>query len=118
MKIIKNLFTIVILLATTISCSKAVIEDPNPPNTIDKIIKYNPDVETVMFNNCITCHGGSAPSASVTLTNYIDVRYYTESGNLIDRINDNVNPMPASGLMSTENRLIIEKWKQDGFLEN
>ena len=70
-----------------------------------------------MFNHCITCHGGTAPSGDFVLTSYDEVRNYTENGNLIDRINDADNPMPPSGLLNATNRQILEKWVEDGFLE-
>ena len=47
------------------SCSHADIiqesTDDLPPLQTD--VKYNPEVQNIMFNNCITCHGGPSPSA-------------------------------------------------------
>jgi len=113
----RNIIILFCFMATLFGCTKAII-DESETNPIDRIIKYNPDIQGIMFNHCITCHGGAAPSGGFTLSSYDDVRNYIENGNLISRINDADNPMPPSGLLTQENRQIIEKWVADGFLEN
>jgi len=113
----KTIMVFMVLVATISSCTKAII-DEGETNPIDEIIKFDPDVQNITFNYCVTCHGGSAPSAGVDLTSYDNVRFYTESGSLLERINDASSPMPPSGLISEEDRQIIDKWVQDGFLEN
>lgn len=102
------------------SCTKAVIEDVDPDTLppITKTIKYNPDVQAIMYNNCITCHGGISPSAGLLLNNYQDVKQSAQNGTLISRMNNATAPMPQSGLLSPELRQVIDKWKADGFLEN
>ena len=113
----KIILVLAFFLVTLFGCTKAII-DEGAPNNIDRIIKYNPDIETIMFNHCITCHGGVAPSGGFTLTTYEEVRTYTEGGTLLSRVNNPANPMPPGGLLSTENRQIIDKWVADGLLEN
>ncbi len=102
------------------SCTKAIIDAPDPNTLPDltRTIRYNPDVQNIMFNHCTTCHGGSNPSAGLDLTTYRNVRQSTEQGSLNQRMNDAANPMPQSGLLPPEERQIIAKWIQDGFLEN
>lgn len=118
MTIKKYLSAFLMAIAFT-NCSKAIIdENPNPPEPITKTIYYNPDVQTVMTNNCITCHSGAAPSAGLRLDNYTDTRYSTEHGNLIERMNSSTNPMPPSGILSADTRQIMDKWVIDGFKEN
>jgi hypothetical protein len=106
------------LLIIMASCTKAVIDDNGPTTPVDKIIKYNTDIQPIMFNHCITCHGGPAPSAGLDLSNYQNVRFSTEQGNLIGRMNNTANPMPPSGLLSATDRALIDKWVADGYLEN
>lgn len=119
MKYSKIISVFTLLLFTFFSCTKAIIDEGETnPNPIDRIVKYSPDIETIMFNHCITCHGGAAPSGGFTLTTYDEVRAYTEGGTLLSRVNNSSNPMPPSGLLSTENRQIIDKWVADGLLEN
>ncbi len=114
---LKFFIGLLLFISTYLGCTKAIIDEGSPTTTIDRVIKYDPDVQNIMFNNCITCHGGSAPSGGFTLTTYDDTRFYTESGNLVERINDQANPMPPSGLLSAEQRQIIAKWVADGFPE-
>ena len=108
------------LIFSLMSCTKAVIEEVTPSSLppITRTIKYNSDVQNIMFNHCVTCHGGSSPSAGLDLTTYENVRRSTEQGTLSQRINDAANPMPQSGLLPSEQRQIIAKWIQDGFPEN
>ena len=41
-----------------------------------------------------------------------------ENGNLLNRINDQVNPMPQSGILPSSTRAVIDQWVADGYLEN
>lgn len=118
MKSIKYAIISLFFSVFVLGCTKAIIDEGEAPDPIDKIITYNPDVQKIAFNHCVTCHGGVAPSANLDLTNYQNVRSSTENGALLSRINDISNPMPPSGLLSQEDRQIIEKWVEDGFLEN
>lgn len=104
-----------------LQCTKAIIDEesdtPNPGNLPESAV-YNNDVKDIMFNYCITCHGGTAPSANLDLTSYTSVRQAAESGILQSRMNSVSSPMPASGLLSEDLRLIIDKWVLDGYPEN
>jgi len=48
----------VISISTLNSCTKAII-DEGEPNLNNQIIKFNPHVNDIMFNHCVTCHGGA-----------------------------------------------------------
>jgi len=101
------------------SCTKAFIpDDPSTNTPITTIIKYNSDVKLIMKNNCITCHGGPAPSASLDLTTYANVKNATINRSLLERMNEVTAPMPQSGLLLLPTRQIMDKWKTDGYLEN
>ncbi len=99
------------------SCTETIIEDLPPETPID-LIKYNPDITTIVSNNCLPCHAGTSASAGLNLESYMNVRNATEIGNLIERINDINNPMPQSGLMPSSQRIIFDQWILDGYLEN
>lgn len=107
----------------SVSCTKAVIDpdaangNTGQPNLPDTAV-YDPDVRNIMFNNCVTCHGGSAPSAGLDLTNYTNVRQATEVGNLFQRMNSTTSPMPPAGVLPQEMRSTVEKWMNDGYPEN
>ena len=117
MKNHKIALVLVVFISIFSACTKAIIDESNT-NPINRIITYEGDIELIMFNHCITCHAGTTPLGDLDLTTYDNVRFTTESANLLQRINNLDNPMPPSGLLSEENRLIIEKWTTDGFLEN
>lgn len=108
------------LLITGFSISSCTTAEIPLENTtpITKKIKYNPDVKTIITNNCLNCHGSQNPSAGLSLVNYNQVRASAENGNLISRMNDANNPMPPSGLLPSQTRAVMGKWVSDGYLEN
>lgn len=89
------------------SCSKQA-------NEVRQDITYNNEVQTIMYNYCTSCHGGSAPSANVDLTTYQNVKNQATQGRLVERMNDPNNPMPASGLISESDRKKIDAWVESG----
>lgn len=114
-------YVIMIMLCAGLSaCTTAVIEEEAPDMLppLQETVRYNPEVETIMLNYCTTCHSGPAASAGVNLTSYQDVRFYTQSGNLLNRINNTASPMPPSGLIPAIERQRIAKWAEDGFPQN
>lgn len=111
-----TLFTMVILCFQ--SCTKAILEDVTPIVPIVETVKYDPDVATIMTNNCIACHSGPAANAGLDLTSYLNVRVATAQGNLIQRMNDSGNPMPPSGVLPAATRQVIDQWVTDGYLED
>ena len=116
MKIEKIIFGCM-LLSALFSCSGGGDDDPTPTPTTK--VTYNANVKSIMTNNCISCHGTTPTnSAPMSLTTYAQVKSAVETRGLISRINDPVNPMPQSGLMSQANRTIIQNWVDGGMLEN
>lgn len=98
--------TIVVLF---LSCDQSS-NNITPTSTV----KYTNKIENIMFNYCTACHGGAAPSASVDLTTYQNVRQQALNGSLVQRVNDVNNPMPASGLIPASLRKEIDDWVQAG----
>tara|TARA_B100001758_G_C18207807_1_gene503358 strand:- start:149 stop:508 length:360 start_codon:yes stop_codon:yes gene_type:complete len=111
---------IILLILITISfsqCSKETIDvNVNVPEIADTVF-YDTDIKPIINTHCIGCHSGANPSAGADLSTYELVKFQSEFGTLINRINDSQFPMPTSGLMSTENRGKFDKWVSDGFLE-
>lgn len=99
------------------ACTKAIIDEGDGA-PITEVMKYDPHIQEIMFNHCITCHSGVAATAGIDLESFDNVRFYTESGNLLTRIEDAADPMPPSGLLPPEDRQRIAKWVTDGYLEN
>ena len=100
------------------ACTTAIVPLEEDPTPITNTITYTGDVKAIIDNNCLTCHGAVNPNAGLSLVTYQQVRNSAENGNLIARMNDAVNPMPQGGLLSAQTRAVIDKWKDDGFLEN
>lgn len=106
-----------LLIGIFISCTKAVLEESPSQQNVSDTVRYDPDIKSIMTNNCISCHGGLAPSGGFTLSNYDNVREKVEQGSLLSRINNVSNPMPPNGLMDELKRQTLQKWKTDGYLE-
>jgi len=114
----KSIIPLVVVVLGFSSCTKAIIdESPGEIPPITDTIKYDPDVQAIMYNNCVTCHAGAAPSAGLNLDNYQDTRFATEKGNLIERMNSVTSPMPPAGILPANQRQVMDKWVADGFLE-
>lgn len=116
----KQLTLTVLVLILLQSCTTAIIDegDPSLLPPITRTITYQSDVQSIMTNNCITCHAGPAPNAGLDLSNYQNTRFSAEMGSLIQRMNNAANPMPPNGLVAPELRQLMDKWVTDGFPEN
>jgi len=113
----KYYFIITLLFITITSCTEAVIEDDELVVTTDSVY-YNPEVQLIMQDYCVSCHSGTSPSANLPLDNYADVRHYAEFENLIDRMNDIQNPMPPEGVCSSTYLTQMDQWVILGFPES
>ncbi len=109
-------FGIFIFIATLIVTYGSCTSDPMDGS--DNVPTYDSDIRNITYNYCITCHSGLAPSANLDLNSYQNVRQSTENGNLLNRINDNNNPMPPSGLLTDEQIQLFEDWAANGYPEN
>ncbi|MCT4629071.1 hypothetical protein [Winogradskyella sp.] len=103
-----------------LSCTTAIIDegDKNSLPPLTREVTYQSDIQSIMTNNCITCHAGPVPSASLDLSNYQNTRLSAEQGSLVSRMNSVTNPMPPSGKLSPQILQIIDKWVTDGFPED
>lgn len=95
-------------------CSTSVIEEV----VIAETITYTKDVKTIIDNNCVSCHNATDLVAGLDISSFATLQSATENGNVIARINDASSPMPQSGLMDATLIATIEKWVDDGYLEN
>ncbi|MEM6470580.1 MAG: c-type cytochrome domain-containing protein, partial [Planctomycetota bacterium] len=80
-------------------------------------VSYSEDVSTIIKEFCTTCHAGENPEGDLRLTSYESVREHVKEGNLLDRINNEDDPMPPSGLMPSYMRRVIKSWAGQGFIE-
>lgn len=105
------LFVVPLLFNT--SCKKEETEGEQPAAKTT----YDPTIESFVTTNCLGCHGAMNPAAGLKLTNYAEVKAATESGKIVNRINDSNNPMPPTGMLPLTERQKIDKWIADGYLE-
>ena len=98
------------------SCTKATFEEEMIVDVNN--VTFNPTIKNLLVVNCDECHSGTAPIGGFTLEIYDEVRFHSESGTLLDRINDLVNPMPQSALMGANSRALFQQWAHDGYQEN
>jgi len=86
----------------------------------DTMVTYTNDVAQIISSNCLECHGETlANGAPISLHTF---ELMTSNINSVEfRINDMVNPMPPQsrgGLMTEEERAVIDDWISGGLLEN
>ncbi len=112
-----KVFAFILISLTLYNCTSAILEDEDVTPIVETV-KYNNDVKNIVSANCVSCHGGSTPQAGLDLSTYVNVRFASENGNLLNRINNVTNPMPPSGVMPAATRAVIDKWVTDGYLEN
>lgn len=112
----KNMYLLAVLgiVFSFANCTTAEIPATEKPTGT---VKYDPDVKTIVQNNCLNCHGTVNPQGGLSLTNYQEVRSSGESGKLTGRMNNAASPMPPSGILSGTTRAIVDKWVADGYLE-
>jgi cytochrome c peroxidase len=114
----KNLISFLVILVLFHSCSNSssndLTEDQDPGTTI---VTYDGSIKAIITSNCTSCHGSPTTNgAPVSFTTFTQVRNNVDI--IITRINSAANPMPASGLLPIAPRDLIQKWKDDGLLEN
>lgn len=80
-------------------------------------ITYTSNVKPILDGNCTGCHSGNTPSANLDLTTYANVRAIAETDTLTMRMNDAMNPMPATGLLPQADRTTVQDWIDGGFKE-
>ncbi len=114
----KNLTYILAISVLLFNCSSGGDDNTPEPDPIPETVTYNGHVKAIINGNCGSCHANPPTNgAPSSYTNYNEVKTGVE-GNIIFRINSAADPMPPTGRMSTNNRAIIQKWKDQGFLEN
>ncbi len=99
------------------SCSGGTDDVSQPDPDPNAKITYDANVKNIIGGNCLQCHGSpTANGAPFSLTTYTQVKGKVDI--ILTRINSTSSPMPPTGQMPFNNRDIIQKWKDDGLLEN
>lgn len=85
------------------------------------VTTYSSTVSKIMLDYCTNCHGGSSPSAGISLESYGDVKTYTDNGKLLGSIKHTagISPMPqGSGKLDDCTIAKLERWINNGALNN
>ncbi|OEK07711.1 hypothetical protein A8C32_16795 [Flavivirga aquatica] len=94
------------------------LPDPDPdPAPVVTTITYDANIKSIMSNSCTGCHGDPLTNgAPFPLLTFNQVKDRIDRS--IARINDATSPMPPRGQISSDLRSQMQKWKDDGLLEN
>lgn len=88
-------------------------------------ISFSEQVWPIIQNNCLGCHSAASPSGGVDLSNYAQVKYYSETlvngtpillGSILQL--QGFSPMPPSGALTTCQTRTVELWIEQGLLDN
>lgn len=79
-------------------------------------LRFNGNIQPIINQNCVTCHGPTNPSAGLSLTNYQNVSSAIQNNNFKEKINGEVNfsVMPPGGKMNDCDLERMNKWLNAG----
>ena len=90
---------ILLVLLGFSSCYYDKAEILHPQTACDTaVVTYSTSVAPILSANCISCHGGSTPSASISLDLYSGVKQQVNNGRLWGAISHgpSYSPMPKN----------------------
>lgn len=112
----------VLFLTTLESCYYDKADLLYPDTACDtSAVKYSTSVLPVLSSSCISCHGGSTPSAGISLDSYTGVKQQVDNGRLWGAVSHspNYSPMPKnSSKLSNCNLSKIKIWIDAGAPNN
>lgn len=88
-----------IMLTSLSSCYYDKSDLLYPDSACDtSAVKYSTSVLPILSSNCISCHGGSAPSAGISLDTYAGVKMQADNGRLWGAVSHSASfsPMPKN----------------------
>jgi hypothetical protein len=113
---------VAVLLLTATGCYYDKEEVLYPSTACDTtVVSYSMSVVPVLSANCISCHGGSTPSAAIRLDNYASVKQQADNGRLLGTVNHDpsYSAMPKGGnKLNACNIAKIRKWIAAGSPNN
>lgn len=118
-------FFIGCLLLTMLSVSSCYYDKEEvlyPDSVCDTAdVRYSTTIQPVLSSNCVSCHGGSTPSAGIKLDTYDGVSIQAANGRLWGAVShsSNFSPMPKNAnKLSACNLAKIRKWLDAGHPNN
>lgn len=81
------------------------------PNTAcdTAAVKYSTSVLPILSSNCISCHGGTTPSAGINLDTYTGVKIQVDNGRLWGAVSHGANYSPMPKNSNQLNNCSLEK---------
>jgi uncharacterized membrane protein len=81
-----------------------------------QVLSFSTDIEPIIQNNCVSCHGPNIQEGYLRLDSYSLVGDAIDNNFLLNRIDPNATAsiMPPSGAMSECNIVLIKKWNEQG----
>ena len=88
MKFISSIILLMLITLSFSQCTKETIDvNVSVPEIADSVF-YDTDIKPIIDAHCIGCHSGTNPSAGADLSTYELVKFQSEFGTLINRINN------------------------------
>lgn len=84
-------------------------------------VKYSTTVNSILSQNCFSCHSGGSPSGNISMDNYTAVKFYVDNGRLVGAIKhlSGFRAMPDGGGKLTDCQIKqIDAWIRAGALNN
>ena len=98
-----------------------VVVDTTHTDTSHTKTTYTKDIAPIFAQYCLSCHSSGGVEYQVDYSTYDNVKLYTESGNVIDRITRDPNDpllMPQGGPKLPQATIDkIQAWINDGYLK-
>jgi hypothetical protein len=77
-------------------------------------VSYATQIAPLLSANCTSCHGGSGPSAGISLNSYANVKANANAANSAIQ----AGIMPPAGALSAANKLLFQTWVNQGMQNN
>lgn len=117
----KKIYVMVFIGSLLFSCSSnTYAELEEHEEILNELVTYNSHVQSIIQDNCVSCHSAGNTAGFRPLTNYTLVKDAVINTDLLDRIqkqNGEPGLMPQTGRMSQNQINIIFQWLEDGLLE-
>ncbi len=87
--------------------------EPPLPTTVTHTQLMSTDVNLNVINRaCVSCHSGANPRAGLNLSNYTSAQ--NAAALMVERMNDSLNSMPPTGMLSERDRELVRIWQTGG----
>jgi hypothetical protein len=110
-------------VALTFSSCYYDVAERFPNNTCDETFTFSSRIGPLIQQQCATsgCHSGANPAASLSLTNYNEIKTIVDNGSLVESLNGtngySVMPKGTTGLISCDYNAIMN-WINAGAPNN